>query len=184
VERSPGAPGEHPVGGVASSPGVAASPHHVTGAHGDNTLTSADVTLTGTVTTTSQCLTRGGNPVNGVPKSETINVSATGTFPARHGQTTGSLTIARSCLNGAGLSQGRITGRPALLTDLWFVWLVVPARVADRVRTIGWDGGGDHPEVELVETARRLSLSKPRGTGAGTPSMGQKRHQTGGTCCS
>jgi len=47
------------------------------------------------------------------------------------------------------------------------VWLVVPARVADRpppsgarcaldrrIPTAGWVGGGDHPEVELVETSR------------------------------
>ena len=58
-----------------------------------NTVTSVDFNLTGTVTTTSQCFTKSGNPVNGVPKSETINVNATGTFPVRNGQTTGSLTI-------------------------------------------------------------------------------------------
>lgn len=59
-----------------------------------NTITSVDFALTGTVTTTSQCFTKSGNPVNGVPKSETIDVNATGTFPVRNGQTTGSLTIA------------------------------------------------------------------------------------------
>ena len=59
-----------------------------------NTVTSVDFNLTGTVTTTSQCFTKSGNPVNGVPKSETINVNATGTFPVRNGQTTGSLTVA------------------------------------------------------------------------------------------
>jgi len=58
-----------------------------------NTVTSVDFNLTGTVTTTSQCFTKSGNPVNGGPKSETINVNATGTFPVRNGQTTGSLTI-------------------------------------------------------------------------------------------
>jgi hypothetical protein len=31
--------------------------------------------------------------VNGVPKSETVNVNVTGTFPVRNGQTTGSLTV-------------------------------------------------------------------------------------------
>jgi hypothetical protein len=31
--------------------------------------------------------------VNGVPKSETTNVNATGTFPVRNGQTTGSFTV-------------------------------------------------------------------------------------------
>ena len=58
-----------------------------------NTVTSANFTLTGTVSTTSQCFTKSGNPVNGVPKSETNNVNASGTFPVRNGQTTGSLTV-------------------------------------------------------------------------------------------
>lgn len=58
-----------------------------------NTVTSVDFALTGTVNTTSQCFTKSGNPVNGVPKSETINVNATGSFPVRNGQTTGSLTV-------------------------------------------------------------------------------------------
>jgi hypothetical protein len=58
-----------------------------------NTITSVDFSLTGTVTTTSQCFTKSGNPVNGVPKSDTINVNATGTFLVRNGQTTGSFTI-------------------------------------------------------------------------------------------
>ena len=58
-----------------------------------NTVTSVDFALTGTVTTTSQCFTKSGNPVNGVPKSETVDVNVTGTFPVRNGQTTGSLTV-------------------------------------------------------------------------------------------
>ena len=58
-----------------------------------NTVTTVDFNLTGTVDTTSQCFTKSGNPVNGVPKSETINVNATGTFPVRNGQTTGTLTV-------------------------------------------------------------------------------------------
>jgi hypothetical protein len=90
-------------------PAVADSPHYVQGptatvsgnslvvswkaAGLGNTVTSANFNLTGTVTTTSQCFTKSGNPVNGVPKSETINVSASGTFPVRNGQTTGSLTV-------------------------------------------------------------------------------------------
>jgi len=97
-------------GGVVSSPALADSPHYVQGptatvdgnslvvswkaAGLGNTVTSVDFSLTGTVTTTSQCFTKSGNPVNGVPKSETIDVNATGTFPVRNGQTTGSLTIA------------------------------------------------------------------------------------------
>jgi hypothetical protein len=49
-----------------------------------NTVTSVDFALTGTVTTTSQCFTKSGNPVNGVPKSETIDVNATGSLPVRN----------------------------------------------------------------------------------------------------
>jgi hypothetical protein len=58
-----------------------------------NTVTSADFALNGTVSTTSQCFTQSGSPVNGVPKSETNNVNQTGTFPVRNGQTTGSFTV-------------------------------------------------------------------------------------------
>lgn len=58
-----------------------------------NTATSVDFALTGTVTTSSQCFTKSGNPVNGVPKEETNNVNATGSFPVRNGQTTGSLSV-------------------------------------------------------------------------------------------
>jgi hypothetical protein len=96
-------------GGALSSPALADSPHYVQGptatvsgnsltvswkaAGLGNTVTSVDFTLTGTITTTSQCFTKSGNPVNGVPKTETIDVNATGTFPVRNGQTTGSLTV-------------------------------------------------------------------------------------------
>lgn len=59
-----------------------------------NTITSVDFALNGTVTATAQCFTKSGNPVNGVPKTETTQVNATGTFPVRNGQTTGSFTIA------------------------------------------------------------------------------------------
>jgi hypothetical protein len=96
-------------GGALSTPALADSPHYVQGptatvsgnsltvswkaAGLGNTVTSVDFALTGTISTTSQCFTKSGNPVNGVPKSETINVNATGTFPVRNGQTTGSLTV-------------------------------------------------------------------------------------------
>ena len=70
------------VAALASAPAaVAASPHYVKGptatvsdnslvvswkaAGLGNTATSVDFTLTGTVTTTSQCFTKSGNPVNG-----------------------------------------------------------------------------------------------------------------------
>ncbi len=88
---------------------LAASPHYVKGptatvqdnslvvswkaAGLGNTATSVDFTLTGTVTVSSQCYTKSGNPVQGVPKQETIDVNATGTFDVRNGQTTGSFTI-------------------------------------------------------------------------------------------
>jgi hypothetical protein len=90
-------------------PAIADSPHYVKGptatvsgnslvvswkaAGLGNTTTSVDFSLTGTVTTTSQCFTKSGNPVEGVPKSETTNVNATGTFDVRNGQTTGSFTV-------------------------------------------------------------------------------------------
>jgi hypothetical protein len=90
-------------------PAVADSPHYVKGptatvegnslvvswkaAGLGNTVTSANFTLTGTVTTTAQCFTKSGNPVNGVPKTETNDVNATGTFDVRNGQTTGSFTV-------------------------------------------------------------------------------------------
>ena len=112
---------------------VAASPHYVKGptatvednslvvtwkaAGLGNTATTVDFTLTGTVTTTSQCFTRSGNPVQGVPKSETINVNATGTFPVRNGQTTGSFTISPlSTLTCTGNQQVRILSASFNLT--------------------------------------------------------------------
>jgi hypothetical protein len=103
----------------------AASPHYITGptatvsgnsltvswkaAGLGNTVTSADFSLTGTADVTSQCFTRSGNPVQGVPKSETIDVNVTGTFDVRNGQTTGSLTVSPlSTLTCTGSQQVRI----------------------------------------------------------------------------
>jgi hypothetical protein len=60
---------------------------------GNSGFTQADFGLSGNVTATSQCYTKSGNPVNGVPKSETKPVDATGTFPIHNGQVTGSFTI-------------------------------------------------------------------------------------------
>jgi len=105
---------------------VAASPHYVVGpnvttttnsltvswkaAGLGNTTTAADFSLTGTINTSSQCFTRSGNPVQGVPKQETINVNATGTFDVRNGQTTGSLTVSPlSTLTCTGNQQVRST---------------------------------------------------------------------------
>ncbi|MEO6020580.1 MAG: hypothetical protein ABIP45_10080 [Knoellia sp.] len=87
----------------------AASAHFVKGPSGSvsgNTLTvtfkaaglgnaseTATFSLTGTVTVESQCYTRSGNPVNGVPKSDTVTVNSTETFPVRNGSVTGTFTV-------------------------------------------------------------------------------------------
>jgi hypothetical protein len=74
-----------------------------------NTVTSADFSLTGTANVTSQCFTRSGNPVQGVPKSEIVDVNVSGTFDVRNGQTTGSLTVSPlSTLTCTGNQQVRI----------------------------------------------------------------------------
>jgi hypothetical protein len=75
-----------------------------------NTIESVDFTLTGTVDVTAQCFTKTGNPVQGVPKTETNNVDAEGTFPVRNGQVTGSLTVSPlSTLKCTGNQVVRIT---------------------------------------------------------------------------
>ena len=74
-----------------------------------NTTTSVDFSLTGTANVTSQCFTKSGNPVNGQPKSEVIDVNVTGTFPVRNGQTTGSLSVSPlSTLKCTGNQEVRI----------------------------------------------------------------------------
>src|SRR5215218_7272309 len=105
------------VAALAFAPAALAAPHYVTGptatvsgnsltvswkaAGLGNTVTSADFSLTGTANVTSQCFTRSGNPVQGVPKSETVDV--------RNGQTTGSLTVSPlSTLTCTGSQQVRI----------------------------------------------------------------------------
>lgn len=96
-------------GGAVTVPALADSPHYLQGpsvtlgansltvswkaAGLGNTATSADFNLSGSVSTTSQCYTKNGNPVNGVPKSETTSVNTSGTFAVRNGQTSGSLTV-------------------------------------------------------------------------------------------
>ena len=106
-------------------PAVADSPHYIKGptatvqgnsltvswkaAGLGNTATSADFALTGTANVTSQCFTKSGNPVQGVPKGETIDVNVTGTFPVRNGQVTGSLTVSPlSTLECTGNQEVRI----------------------------------------------------------------------------
>jgi hypothetical protein len=110
---------------LAVAPAAFAAPHYVRGPDAEvqgnslvvswkaaglgNTVDTVDFTLTGTVTTTSQCFTRSGNPVQGVPKTDTINVNATGTFDVRNGQTTGSFTITPlTTLECTGNQQARL----------------------------------------------------------------------------
>jgi hypothetical protein len=94
-----------------------------------NTVTTVDFSLTGTINVSSQCFTRSGNPVQGVPKQETIDVNATGTFDVRNGQTTGSLSV-------TPLSTLTCTGNQEV-----------------RILSISYDlflNGNDLPQVELT----------------------------------
>jgi len=110
---------------IAVPAAFAASPHYVVGPNvtiSNNTLTvswkaaglgntaeSVDFSLTGTVTVTAQCFTRSGNPVQGVPKTDTTNVNASGTFDVRNGSVTGSLSVSPlSTLTCTGSQQVRI----------------------------------------------------------------------------
>jgi hypothetical protein len=105
---------------------VASSPHYIKGPTatvGTNSLTvswkaaglgnedpTADFNLSGTANVSSQCFTKSGNPVNGVPKQETVNVNTSGTFDVRNGQVTGSLTVSPlSTLTCTGNQQVRST---------------------------------------------------------------------------
>jgi hypothetical protein len=53
----------------------------------------ATFNLSGTATVTSQCFTKSGNPVNGVPKHEEVDVNATLNLLVRNGQVTGRFVI-------------------------------------------------------------------------------------------
>jgi hypothetical protein len=113
------------VAALAFAPAAFASPHYVRGptatvsgnsltvswkaAGLGNTVESVDFSLTGTADVTSQCFTRSGNPVNGVPKSEQVDVDVSGDFPVRNGSVTGSLTVSPlSTLTCTGSQQVRI----------------------------------------------------------------------------
>jgi hypothetical protein len=108
-----------------ASVAVAASPHYIRGPDATvsgnsltvswkaaglgNTTESVDFALTGTANVTSQCFTRSGNPVQGVPKSEQVDVNVTGEFPVRNGSVTGSLTVEPlSTLECTGSQRARI----------------------------------------------------------------------------
>jgi hypothetical protein len=109
---------------IAVPAALADSPHYVKGPTvtvSGNTLTvswkaaglgtgnTVDFTLSGTINVTSQCFTKSGNPVNGVPKQESIHVDATGTFDVRNGQVTGSLSVTPlSTLTCTGSQEVRI----------------------------------------------------------------------------
>jgi hypothetical protein len=74
-----------------------------------NTTDSVNFTLSGSANVSSQCFTKSGNPVNGVPKSETTAINATGTFDVRNGQVTGSLSFSPlSTLTCTGSQEARI----------------------------------------------------------------------------
>jgi hypothetical protein len=108
-----------------AAPAYAASPHYIKGPDAvvegnaltvswkaaglGNTATSVDFNLAGTVDVSSQCFTRSGNPVNGVPKSETVSVDTTQPFPVRNGSVTGSITVEPlSTLECTGNQEARI----------------------------------------------------------------------------
>lgn len=119
----------------------AASPHYVKGPDATvvgnslivtfkaaglgNTVTSADFSLVGTVEVTSQCYTKSGNPVNGVPKSEEITVNQNEPFPVRNGQVTGMFEISPlSTLTCTGKQVVRIE---SISYDLWLYGDGLPA---------------------------------------------------------
>lgn len=61
------------------------------------------------MTVTAQCFTKSGNPVQGVPKTETNNVNTTKTFPVRNGSVTGTFVVEPlSTLTCTGNHQVRI----------------------------------------------------------------------------
>jgi hypothetical protein len=110
---------------LAVAPAAFAAPHYVRGptavvegnsltvswkaAGLGNTVESVDFALTGTANVTSQCFTRSGNPVQGVPKSEQVDVNVSDDFPVRNGSVTGSLTVSPlSTLTCTGSQQVRI----------------------------------------------------------------------------
>ena len=113
------------VAALALAPAAFAGPHYVRGptatvqgnsltvswkaAGLGNTVESVDFSLTGTANVTSQCFTRSGNPVQGVPKQEQVDVDVSGDFPVRNGSVTGSLTVSPlSTLTCTGSQQVRI----------------------------------------------------------------------------
>jgi hypothetical protein len=120
---------------VMAGPASAASPHFVKGPTGTvsgnslivtfkaaglgNAEETAEFTLSGSVTTTSQCYTKSGNPVNGVPKTETATINDTEEFPVRNGSVTGSFTL-------SPLSTLTCTGNQrVVITDVSFTNLTV-----------------------------------------------------------
>jgi hypothetical protein len=80
----------------------------VVGGVDGNTITSVDFSLTGTVTTTtSQMLHQVRQLRERVPKAETINVNATGTFSVRNGRRTPTSTDRGRLSTNVGGHKGR-----------------------------------------------------------------------------
>jgi hypothetical protein len=114
------------LGASAANPHFSGTPSLSFGADGDLTATfratglgnisTADFALTASgADATYQCYTRSGNPVNGVPKTSTVEgLTNTDTFPVRNGQTRGSITleapVASSDLNCTGSQRARLLG--------------------------------------------------------------------------
>lgn len=93
--------------GALTATAVAANPHFIgtpSASVSGDTLTvrfkaaaldteTADFTLTGDAVIFSRCYTKSGNKPQAANKQETVSLSATGTFPVRNGQTTGTLSL-------------------------------------------------------------------------------------------
>jgi hypothetical protein len=60
---------------------------------GLGSVTSVDLTLSGTIDVNSRCYTRSGNKPQAANKQETITVDSTGTFPVRNGRTNATFTV-------------------------------------------------------------------------------------------
>jgi hypothetical protein len=113
------------IGALALAPTALAGPHYNTGPTGTvqgnslvvtwkaaglgNTVDSVQFSLSGTANVQSQCFTKSGNPVNGVPKRENVTINATGNFPIRNGSVTGRLVVSPlSTLTCTGSQRVRI----------------------------------------------------------------------------
>ena len=60
---------------------------------GLGSVTSVQLTLSGTVDVNSRCYTKSGNTPQAANKQESISVLSTGTFPVRNGRTNATFTV-------------------------------------------------------------------------------------------